>query len=833
MATRKGRSSDELGAANIDDSDPRPAKKRRRKGFSRAKTTPSRRWIWIRRILGVVAMLVIVGVGAVVGVLIYFARDPNLPKIEKLADYHPQQTTRVLDRNGRLIGYLGGPERRTVVPFARISKHLINAVVDAEDPSYFEHQGIDWKGIVRAAVENTLQGRWGRRAQGGSTITQQVVKQLLLSPEKSLRRKVQEVILARQISERLSKEETLAIYLNQANFGHGYYGCQEASRFYFGKDAADLTLAEASFMAGVPQLPERHSPHKNPESAKNRQRYVLGQMVKHGHLDQITADRVAALPIAVRALAAAEPGYAPEALSSAYKVLVEKAGVAALLTLGTTVKTTIDLDLQVAARDSLERGLEDLDRRHGFRGPNGHLQGKALEKHRAALEKSHKDGLRDSQIVVGVIDKVEKGDKPRLLVDVGGQVGFVDLLRETRYAAEGKPAKNAKVVVPVALVDRFHPGDLVRVRSAPERRRADADPKDLPLALELGPQAAMVVMDPQSKEILALVGAYGFRPGGFDRSQRALRQPGSAFKPFLYAAAIDSRKYTAASLVNDSPEVYEKAAGDADWKPQNYEKDTYLGPIRLRQALAHSKNTVAVKLLENLGVPTLIDYANRCGILTPINPESGLSLALGSNSVTPLEMANAYSTLAAGGQWGAAHVVTSIGDDAIVLAPFEERLHPATAFVTVSLLRSVVDEGTAHAAALAIKRPLAGKTGSSNRNSDTIDAWFVGFAPDLLAAVWVGYDDPHSVGRGETGAKAALPIWIDFMTRALAKRPIQDFVQPPGVTTLRIDPKTGQAAAAGVDGIDEVFLDGTAPSETAPSVAGDSDADRLLLERQP
>jgi penicillin-binding protein 1A len=327
----------------------------------------------------------------------------------------------------------------------------------------------------------------------------------------------------------------------------------------------------------------------------------------------------------------------------------------------------------------------------------------------------------------------------------------------------------------------------------------------------------MVVLDPRTREVLALVGGYGYKPGGFDRAQRALRQAGSAFKPFVYAAAIDTGRYTAATIVNDAPEVYDL------WKPQNYER-SFRGPVSLRFALAESINTVAIKLLSDVGIPAVKDMAVRAGLKTPLPDDIGLAMALGASSVTPLELANAYATLATGGMRDDPRFVTKIGDEAVAAANPQSAMRPETAYVVTSMMRSVIDVGTARAA-LRLKRPAAGKTGTSN---DKKDAWFVAFTPDLLAAVWVGFDDGRSLGSGEAGGKTALPIWVDFMTKALADRPVKDFPQPPGITVARIDPKTGLLASGG-EGTEEVFLSGTEPKEAAPAQDEPVNADQVLL----
>lgn len=784
-------------------------------------------WRVVRIVLGVVALGAVLAGAALVGLFVYFGNDARLPTVESLRDYRPKQVTRVLDRNGGPIAEIG-VEKRTFVPFPEIPKILINAVVAAEDADYWHHGGLDYRGMLRAFIENVLRGR---TAQGGSTITQQVIKTFLLSPERTLRRKVQEIILARRLSERLSKEQILELYLNQIYYGHGRYGCEEAARFYFGKSVRQVDVAEAALLAGIPQSPERLSPRKHPDAAKTRQRYVLGQLVERGYLPRAQADKLAKAPIRIAHAPVAAAELAAEAVDSVTKALAVRFPGQKLGEMGLTVQVTIDARLQALARQALERGLEDLDTRQGFRGPIGHVAGKALVKHRAA-EAARRAAKDPPQIYTGIVESTAKSPTdPRLgymVVDVGGERGLVDLALENRYTKGPKP-----------LLDRFTAGDLVRVRFAPERGRIDAktgaaaatsegEPPLVPMALELGPQAALVVMSPQSHQILAEVGGYDFRPGGLNRVERASRSPGSAFKPVLYAAAIESKRFTAASIVNDAPVVYSDVNGE--WKPQNYETNEFRGPVRLRVALAHSINTVAVKVLDQIGIPAAKDMAARVGITSPIPEKVGLALALGAFEVHPLELANAYATLVTGGMRGEPQLLLRLGEEAIVAPPPVATVPPAVAYVAVSMMRSVVQEGTAAAAGAKLHRPTAGKTGTSNASRD---AWFVGFTPDLLAAVWVGFDDQHKLGRGEAGAKTALPIWIDFMTKALAGQPVRDFAQPPGIVVQRVDKATGLLPSPGKemgpDSYDEVFLDGTAPTETAPAAGQEQSADELLL----
>jgi penicillin-binding protein 1A len=783
---------------------------KRRNGKSPASGKRSRlsrvlRWAFI------LLLPFIAAAAGLVGIFVYYGSDPSLPSLGGIGDYRPEQITKVLDRDGNVIGEIGSIHR-TVVPYAKIPKIMIQALLSAEDAEFFEHEGVDYKGMVRAFVENVIRRKF---AQGASTITQQVVKQMLLTPEKSMRRKVQEIILARRLSNRFSKEDVLALYLNHMYFGHGRYGVEEAARYFFGKSIADVDTGEAALLAGLVQSPERLSPYKHPDAAKKRQIYVLGQMAKLEFIYEDVAKKVAAAPIAVIPEGSAAPSIAPEAVDSVRKQIEAKYGADKIAGLGIEVKTTLDSKIQTLARQALERGLEEVDQRHGFRGPIARLSGKQLDKKRAELKAERKKPLTENDKVDGIVEKVEKtGDDPKqvnLTVFYGDGTGVVDMTAEPRYNQGTKPP----------LIERFKPGDLVRVRLAPERKRdKDGAPA---LALELGPQAAIVVMDPLRREVLALVGGYGFRLGGFDRSQRAHRQPGSAFKPFVYAAAIDSKRFTAATLVNDSPEVFKL------WKPQNHDKNNFRGPIRLRMALAHSINTVAIKLLSDVGVLAVQEMASRAGLNLPPPEKLDLSLALGTATVTPIELANAYATFVANGQVGDARMVTAFGNEQVSPPEFHQAIRPETAYVMVSIMRSVIEAGTARSAAGKLQRPAAGKTGTSD---EVRDAWFVGFTPELLAAVWVGFDERRMLGRGEEGARTALPIWTEVMTKALAGRPVTDFTQPAGVVVTRIDPATGLLPAPGSEGIEEVFLDGTSPTESAAAPGEEANPDQMLLERR-
>jgi penicillin-binding protein 1A len=756
---------------------------------------------------GTILALVVGALGAatLAGMFWIYGSDKSLPKIAQLSDYRPKQVTRIYAADGRLIGEIF-EERRTVVTLDRIAPDMINAIVDSEDAAFFEHGGLDFSGMLRALWVNV---RSGETRQGASTITQQVVKTMLLSPERTMRRKVQEIILARRLEAALTKEEILTLYLNQVYFGHGRYGIEEAARFYFGKSARTLTVGEAAVLAGVVQSPERLSPVKHPDAAKARQTYVLEQMARHAHITTDEARQWIDRPITLVKNLDPGLGTAPEIVDVVQKELVARYGEKDLMHLGLSVRTTIDLDLQVAARAALEGGLEAIDGRHGYRGPVARLDpAKAADK-LARLKKElggKPKGEASYEAVVLVVDDAAA----ELVVDLGGWKGVVVLgPDEARYNKEKKP--------PSA---RFAVNDVVRVRLAPARVSTREGVKGS-LALASGPQGAVVVIDPRTRHVLALVGGYGFGAGDFDRARRAKRQPGSAFKPFVYAAALDGGKVTPATVMNDAPEVYDL------WKPKNYEAGAFKGPVRLRTALALSINTVAIRVLHEVGPEAAVNLAHAMGISGELPKE--LSLALGSGEVTPIDLTNGYASFAAGGVYSPPVFMLAIGDTSQTAPPTAQALRPETAFVMTSMLESVVQEGTA-VAAKKLKRRIAGKTGTSNEGKD---AWFVGFTPDLVAGVWIGFDDPRRLGKGETGAAAALPVWIELMKTALKGRGAKTFRQPPGVVSVRIDRQSGKLAAPGQDEastLEEVFIDGTAPAEVAPA-PGEQSPDTFILDQ--
>ncbi len=808
----------------------------------------------VLRILALAAGGALLAAAGVVALFVYFGRD--LPPFEAVTDYRPPQVTRVFDRTGAPVVEFFH-ERRTVVPIERIPKVLKQAVIAAEDASFYQHKGLDYLGIARALLKDVTHLR---ASQGASTITQQVVKNLVLSPERSVARKVKEAVLSRRLEQNLSKDEILSIYLNHILFGHLRYGVEEASRFFFNKPVEKLALGEAALLAGLPQSPAPLSPINHPDRAKARQTYVLRQMAENHFITREEAEEEIKRPLAIapRAFKPVGPYYAEEVR----RALVARYGEQQVYEGGLRVEVGMDRRLQELCDAALKHGLEEVDHRFGFKPAALSVDAKALAAARPKLEARERAALtrkpgRKSELLwdfsrataealqspEGLLDAVDEeplepgatvvapvlsaGDA-EALVDLGmrkGVLAFEPMKWARPYSVKWTdPPKKASEVVSA--------GQLVRVRVL-ELPKAGAKPGDeapVPLALAPVPQVqgALVSVDPTTRHVLALAGGYDFALSAFNRATQAKRQPGSAFKPFVYAAALASGKFTTASLVNDAPELIRDPWTGKEWKPQNFEKDVYEGPLTLREALSKSKNTVSVRLVEAVGPQAVIDLARRAGIDSPL-PET-MTLALGTAEVSPLELANAYATFAALGKRASPILIIRVVDpsgkvlESHVAAP-EETLSPAVAYVTTSLMRSVVEMGTGVQAS-ELRRPVAGKTGTT---SEARDAWFSAFTPDLVATAWVGFDDHSSLGATLTGGAAALPIWLEFMKGATEGRPRLEFTEPPGVESVRIDPQSGLRAAEGAPGREEVFVEGTSPKEVAAR-PGEADPGMLFLE---
>lgn len=770
--------------------------------------------VWARRIGAALLALLVAGASAFFLVIRHYEAD--LPSIVGLKDRNPPQVTRVVTRDGQLLGEVF-VERRTLVAINDVPPQMKLAVLAAEDASFYEHKGLNYFGLLRALFVNL---RGGRARQGGSTITQQVIKNAVLTPERTMDRKMREMILARQIEADLAKDEILELYLNYIYFGHGRYGVEEASHLYFGKSVRDVTLGEAALLAGIIKGPEIFSPRVSMTRALARQTFVLDQMVAKGFATPEQAEAAKKEPVTLAPPSEVLSELAPEVVDEVKRALRELVGPGADRG-GYTVTTTIDPALEAAARAAVRRNADEYAKRRKLIGPL------VKAKKEPAPFEGTPSGYRSFLGVVTGADDV----KNTLEVRVGTITGSVDLSAAARYNPKDLPASKfaeiGKVVrvsfltaipsdKPSGEVAAAEPaataGDLPEAKAAPLAPVAAPRPK---LRLELGPEGALVAIDVRTREVLALVGSYAGTRSGLDRATFAHRQPGSTFKAFVYSYGLHARQLTAATIVETNP------AALRGYKPDNYDESEGRTPKRMRDALAQSVNVAAVWSLGKLGPSNVVAWTHALGIESKLGAD--LSLALGAYEVTPREMAGAYATFAAGGVYEAPILIKKIVGPNGVEVPLPPRppsrrvMDEAEAYMITNLLTSVVQEGTAKRAR-ALNRPIAGKTGTSNQAKD---AWFVGYSTDISCAVWTGYDDPTPLGAGEAGASAALPAFVDFMREAHKKRPAADFSVPAGVTRVMIDPETGlRAYPEQTNAIEEVFLAGTEPTEVATPDAG-------------
>ncbi len=756
------------------------------------------KWALVLGLLGALA-----GVGVLVGGYWYFAR--GLPDFEKIEDWRPPQVTRITAVDGTVIAELFD-ERRTVVRRDQIPDVLVHAVLSAEDADFYRHEGLDYTGMLRALI-NSL--RAGRITGSGSTITQQTVKNLLLTPEKRFERKAKELILAKRLEDRFDKDQILTIYMNAIYLGHGRSGVAEAVRFYFGhEDLRETTAVQAAAIAGLIQSPERLSPLKHPERNAERRAFVLRMMVKNGFLDEAEAARARTADLAL-----AEPvdPFVDEAQWYADHVrgqLFDAFGEEAVRRGGLRVRTALDLDRQRAALAAVRDGLKALDARQKYATPRNRVPDDEAAAWRAAQLKIVGDGPPRAGVPVRARVKAIEPDD--LVVEFG--VGEASVRRDalSRFADPENPQASPYGVGDVIVVAVRADGP-----QHPERMQA------VPAA---APQAALVVIEPGSRHVLALVGGYDHRDYPFDRASQARRQPGSAFKPFVWGAALASKRYTAASTLIDAPETLRVHRGKF-WQPKNY-TGKFQGPISLRLALAKSINSVAVALAEDVGVGAVQEFARSAGVESPL--ADGLAMALGASEVYPLELANAYATIAADGRRLEPRFILEVEgpDGPLTLEHGEpvEAIDPAVAHVLRSVMRSVVTDGSGRRLA-GFARPVVGKTGTSN---EARDAWFVGLLPEVAVAAWVGFDVPKPLGSKEAGGRTALPLVQGYLEAAEAEGP--DWPPPPEGVEVRRIVDDGRLAPPGAEaGREEVFLSGTAPTEVAPA-AGEIDANSFFRE---
>lgn len=756
----------------------------------------------------------IIAIAILIGISLgsYIAVAKGVPSIKDLKHQGTVTGTRIYADDDSLIGELK-IERGIYLPLKAIPKDLINAVVAVEDSRFWKHKGFDYIAIIRAVIKDIL---YVRIKEGGSTITQQLAKITFLTPKKTLTRKIKEIALAIKIEKSLSKEEILELYLNRIYLGHGAYGVEMASRIYFGKSARNLNLSESALLAGLIKAPSLYSPYNNIILAKERQRTVLQRMEEEGFIKSSEREKAERQPIH---LATLRGGLEVNNYFIEYirRYLEEKYGEDMVYKGGLKVYTTLDRKTQIAAARALQAGLREIDKRKGWRGP---IDNKKIDAEKELRKKDAGFQIPDNftDITTGIVLKVSPREA---IIKARGIVGRLSI-DNARWASKVFNPKEGKqtYIKDFSLDKILKVGDVVKVRFISVRG------SKVELALEQDPlvEGAVVVIEPYSGFIRALVGGYDYSRSEFNRAVYAKRQPGSAFKPIIYAAALEAG-YTPASIITDEPVTY-PGGPKGEWSPENYDHKFY-GPTRLRDALAHSRNVVTVKLLESIGVDRVIDFARKLGIQG--NMPHDLTLALGSMTTTPLELCSAYSVFANGGAKMKPIAIKYVTDakGSIIESnepEGEQVISPETAFLITSMMEDVVNYGTGWRVR-ALGRPVAGKTGTTN---DYRDAWFVGYTPDILSCVWVGYDDMRSLGNRETGASAASPIWLNLL-KSLDLGDPMGFPVPEGIVSCYIDPSNGLLVSDPSQGIKEYFKRGSEPKEYSHT----QDFLRSLIEARP
>jgi penicillin-binding protein 1A len=767
-------------------------------------------------------------------VLWKFSKD--LPDYESLSKYEPPVMTRIHAHNGALIAEYAR-ERRIFVPINTVPKRVIAAFLSAEDSRFYQHGGVDFQGIARAVfklVEAKMQGK-SRRVEGASTITQQVAKNFLLTSERSIDRKIKEAILALRIERTYSKDKILELYLNEIYLGIGAYGVAAASLSYYNKELQDLTIEEAAYLAALPKAPNNYHPFRQTKAALIRRNWIIGQMRENGYITAEEAEAAKAKPLGVNLRATGAHIFAAEYFAEEVRrTLLAAYGEDKLYGGGLSVRTTLDPRLQKIARKALVDGLVTYDRRKGWRGPVKKIDisgdwGAALR----AID-SPRDILPwrlgvvlKTEAAKAIIGLNPEKQQDGTLVDnrEAVEIGF----EEIKWAkAPGKPA-------PKAVTDVLAPGDVIYV--------APKDPEELDGVWSLMqiPEVGggIVALDPNTGRVLADVGGFSFDQSQFDRAIQAKRQPGSSFKPIVYSAAIDNG-YKPTSIVLDAPIEIEQGPGQDIWKPENYEKEHSAGPSTLRFGIEHSRNQMTVRLAQDLGMPLITEYARRFGIYDDLLPV--LSMSLGAGETTLLRLATGYCMIANGGRQVRATLIDRIQDrwgrtvwkhdqrtcegckaeawegqdEPEILDDRKQIIDPHSAYQLTSILEGVIQRGTAKSLQK-LERPIAGKTGTTNEEKD---AWFLGYSPDLVVGVFVGYDTPRPMGKGNTGGRVAAPVFSAFMKEALADTPPAPFRIPPGIKLVRVDLRTGlRASADDPKSIMEAFKPGEEPDD-AYSVIG-------------
>lgn len=879
----------------------------------------------------VIAFLVLLTLAAGSGFWLLAKFNADLPDMIGIKDYKPLLVSEVYDRNGKKMGEFFR-EKRIMVEYKQVPKSLVQAFVSAEDDTFFKHSGINYIAIFRAFLANL---KTGRKGQGGSTITMQVSRSLLLSSEKTYGRKIREVLLAQKMERALTKEEILYLYLNQIYLGQGAHGVAAAAQIYFRKDVKDLTVPESAILAGLPQAPSRYSPITNPSSAKERQRYVLNRMAETGAITKAAAEKYASEPVKLYVWQNFRE-LAPSFLETVRQMLVAEIGEELVLDKGIKVYTSLDLGKQVKAQEEVQAGLRALDKRQGYRKPNKNLtdstaiaevllqsRNELIDEFsperilrpdgsfepRGPLNLTGKDAkgaampvlpnyIPPGKIVTAVVTKVDDASG-LTFVRFAESRGLIDLETmawarkpDPNVRAQDAPVKKPSAalsvgdVISVKVVSREFKSERISKMLAERKKKAKGKAGaviDLPdftnyagVELEQEPlvEGALLSIDQRTSDVISLVGGYDFARSKFNRVVQAARQTGSSFKALVYLSALD-KGWTPATPIIDAPVVYEEQldegqdAGKGDtpetktWRPKNNE-NKFGGDILFRNALIRSLNVPSVKVMEKVGVDWAATYAHRLGIFSPLNMD--FTLTLGSSSVTLYEMTRAFGVIGRLGMRLSPVIVRKVVDAqgkeiaqnltldqrfkneiTRIETDFEERrqkylkdpeaskkeppiffadkdqlIRPQTAYVLTSILQGVVDEsGGTGGAARSLGRPVAGKTGTT---TGYYDAWFLGYTPDIVTGVWVGFDEEHSIGRGEVGAKAALPIWLEYMKVAHEGLSPRGFPVPDGVVFANIDNETGRLVSGKSKNIvRQAFIDGTEPGSAANPDAPEED----------
>ncbi len=763
------------------------------------------------------------------GAFLYLS--PNLPSVDSLRSIQLQIPLRVYSADDKLIAEFG-EMRRSPIRFDDIPQAFIHALLAAEDDNFANHYGVDITGLMRAATQLL---KSGQIQTGGSTITMQVAKNYFLTSERSFSRKINEILLALQIERELSKNEILELYVNKIYLGNRAYGIEAAAQVYYGKPISELSVAQLAMIAGLPKAPSAFNPLVNPARSKERRDWILGRMYRLGSLDESSYRQALAEPETARYHGATPELDASYIAEMARAEMVGRFGSAAY-TDGFRVYTTVSSERQIAANNALNSGLIEYDQRHGYRGPEANLANAPRDTWLQELAKYRSlSGLQPAAVT-----QVETSGI--LVITRDGQEHTVSW--DSMKWARPYLGINSMGPRPQRPADVVKVGDVVRIRWQDEAAVFSQVPQA---------QAALVSLDPEDGSIEALAGGFSFGQSNYNRAIQAKRQPGSSFKPFIYSAALDAG-YTAASLVNDSPIVFVEQGMDRIWRPKN-DNNTFLGPIRMREALYKSRNLVSIRLLQNMGVDYTINYITRFGFNAQDLPRN-LSLALGTATLTPMEIATGWTTFANGGYKIEPYLIQRIEDregnllfeanparvppretqtadvevhpvqsnpdiadgEQTPAAPHfaEQVLDERTAYIMTSMLQDVIKRGTGRRALAMGRDDIAGKTGTTN---DSIDSWFSGYNADLVTTVWAGFDQPQSLGRNEYGGTVALPIWMNYMGAVLKDMPEHPPAEPDGLLKLRIDPVSGRAATPSTpDAYFEVFK-----SEDSPPPMGEFD----------